>query len=348
MKQPWIKSATFDTLWILAPGLLPVVSVIVFPAFFSQQSTGITTAWWIALILLIDVSHVYSTVYKTYFNRFAWSKFSTLFKLTPLICWIVGVMLYSIDSLFFWRCLAYLAVFHFVRQQYGFLRIYSQSTDTPVRASYIHSYTIYATTILPILIWHAQGPKNFNWFTEHDFLYFNSPLLAVFFQILFFASVSLYFITEAYLFYKFRLLNIPRGLLVSGTALSWYAGIVVYNGDLSFTLLNVVAHGIPYMALIWASEKKQDESAHFGVTRYFFRAYGLVFFLGLLFLFAFIEEGVWDALFWREHPSVFSSFYAMKPISHEKLICFFVPLLALPQAVHYVLDGFIWKRDKGS
>ena len=35
-------------------------------------------------------------------------------------------MLYLIGPLVFWRVLAYLAVFHFVRQQYGFMAVYAR------------------------------------------------------------------------------------------------------------------------------------------------------------------------------------------------------------------------------
>lgn len=346
MKQPWIRSPFYDGVWILAPGLLPVLAVIIFPAFFMAQATELSTASWVILILLVDVAHVYSTIYKTYFNRASLAKFNVLFKITPLICWIVGTLLYSIDSLVFWRCLAYLAVFHFIRQQYGFMRIYSRGQQIPRWAGAVHTICIYAFTVLPVLIWHAQGQKNFNWFVENDFLYFDSPLLGSFFTVLFFICVMSYVTTEIFLYRKYKLINVPRLLLMSGTALSWYVGIVVYDGDLTFTFLNVIAHGVPYMALIWAGERRQANVNQPGILRYFFRSYGVVLFAGLLFLFAFIEEGLWDSLIWREHASVFSSFYVLDPVSHHKLLCFLVPLLSLPQSVHYVLDGFIWKRER--
>lgn len=345
MKQPWIQSAAFDSLWILAPGIFPVAAVMLFPAFFNTEAAELSTASWVILILLVDVAHVYSTVYRTYFNKTAMARFSALFKLTPLICWIIGVLLYSLNSLLFWRCLAYLAVFHFIRQQYGFMRIYSRRQVIPKWASGVHTLTIYAVTVFPILIWHAQGPKNFNWFVENDFLYFNSPLLAEVFKVCFIVCVLLFLGTEICLFRSFRIFNIPRLVLVAGTALSWYVGIVVYNGDLTFTFLNVVAHGIPYMALIWTGEKKQAHKAQHGILSYFFTSYGVLLFAGSLFVFAYVEEGLWDSLVWREHGSVFGSFYFLSQVSHAKALCFLVPLLSLPQVVHYVLDGFIWKRN---
>jgi len=346
MKQVWIRSALFDSIWIFCPIILPAIFVICFPAIFDRQSGDLSFFWWVILILLIDVAHVYSTIYRTYFNKTALKKYSRVFKLTPLICWMAGIFLYSLDSILFWRCLAYLAVFHFIRQQYGFLRIYSRKEILPKWAVIVHNFTIYAVTLLPIIIWHAQGQKNFNWFVEGDFMYFTSPLLVSILQLCFFILVIFFIACELYLYKRFKLFNIPRFLLVLGTALSWYTGIVIYNGDLIFTALNVIAHGIPYMALIWVSEKNQAQQNQAGIIKYFFKTYGVVLFAGLLFVFAWVEEGLWDALIWREHSQLFTWFYFLNPVHHPKLLIFLVPLLALPQVVHYVLDGFIWKVRK--
>jgi hypothetical protein len=54
---------------------------------------------------------------------------------------------------------------------------------------------------------------------------------------------------------------------------------------------------------------------------------------------AFVEELLWDNGVWQERTWLFGSFAAL----HEA-DSFLVPLLAVPQITHYVLDGFIWKR----
>ena len=43
---------------------------------------------------------------------------------TPVLAFLAGAMLYSLGSMVFWRVLAYLAVWHFVRQQYGWVALY--------------------------------------------------------------------------------------------------------------------------------------------------------------------------------------------------------------------------------
>jgi len=69
-------------------------------------------------------------------------------------------------------------------------------------------------------------------------------------------------------------------------------------------------------------------------------------FVGLLILFAYVEEGLWDGFIWKEHASVFSIFSGLPSISNDTILALTVPLLALPQSTHYVLDGFIWRMRK--
>lgn len=346
MKQPWIKSSVFDLALILAPGILPVLLVLIFPNFFENQAEEISPFLWVMLILLVDVAHVHSSLYRTYFNPTAIKEHTTVFKMTPILAWIVGVVLYSVSSILFWRCLAYLAVFHFIRQQYGFVRIYSRKSDDVKWIKQLQGVAIYLLTFIPICIWHFSGPKNFNWFVQGDFLYWGNPTLVLVLKVLFFITVAVYCFSELYLYVKCKTVNLPRILLVLGTGASWYVGIVLYNGDLCFTMLNVVSHGIPYMALVWASERNKVSASGSKFLKQVFSSYGVLIFLGIVFLFAYLEEGLWDALVWREHKPLFTVFYALSQVESQQLLAFLVPFLALPQIVHYVLDGFIWKIKK--
>jgi len=301
---------------------------------------------WIVLVLMIDVAHVYSTLYRTYFDPEATRQQKTILYSIPFIGFIAGVLLYSIDSLLFWRILAYTAVFHFVRQQYGFMRVYSRKERSPEWARRIDTLTIYTATLYPILYWHLSGQKNFNWFLENDFFYLNTPFLLSVFEVLYWLVISVYLMKEIILFVQTRDFNIPKFLVITGTLLSWYFGIVYFNGDLAFTLLNVVTHGVPYMALIWLFGQKNYQKAGRGTAflRLIFSRKGLILFVGILILLAFVEEGLWDWSVWKEHRSIFGGGLGFS--IPEKLLAFIVPLLALPQITHYILDGFIWKIKK--
>ena len=65
----------------------------------------------------------------------------------------------------------------------------------------------------------------------------------------------------------------------------------------------------------------------------------MLVYLGVLWLIAFAEELVWDRAVWHDHGWLFGDAWDVGAL---KLLL--VPLLALPQLTHYVLDGFIWRR----
>jgi len=347
-KQPWINSALLDIIYILTPPFLALLLVAILPRQFKETSE-MPLMYWLVLIVFVDVAHVYSTLYRTYFNPLEYRQKQSLLLTIPALCYVTGVLCYSIDAFVFWRILAYLAVFHFIRQQYGFMRLYSRSEAKSTFASAIDSITIYASTLYPIIYWHVNPGRNFNWFTDGDFWLYQSQMFSDTALVLYLAILIVYLIKESFLIIKTHRINIPRNLLIAGTALSWYFGIVYFNGDMAFTTLNVLSHGIPYMALIWFFEKEnhaRKQQTPSRILKFSFGKYGIVLFILVLLTLAYMEEGLWDGLIWREHSGIFAPFAFLPKIEDKKLLSLLIPLLALPQSTHYVLDGFIWKRKK--
>lgn len=343
-KQPWIGRPFIDVVFILLPPFISLLIIALFPWLFAENK-DMPDAGWVILILLIDVAHVYSTLYRTYFDPHALAQQRFLLWTIPFAGFVAGVLIYSIDGMLFWRLLAYVAVFHFVRQQYGFMRVYSRKEPKKTIAARLDTIAVYYATLYPILYWHFKGPRNFNWFIEGDFVFLQAAWLLSVATVLYIMVVAAWLIKEIYCFIKNRYINIPKISIITGTLLSWYFGIVYFNGDMAFTLLNVVSHGIPYMALVWIYGEKNYRKKEKGnaFLKIVFSRYGLAVFLGLIFLFAFVEEGLWDIALWKEHKTIFgTSRFASFELS-DQLLSFIVPLLALPQVTHYILDGFIWK-----
>ncbi len=75
-----------------------------------------------------------------------------------------GVAAYSVSALIFWRILAYLAVFHFVRQQYGWVALYRRKNGEGKDGRLLDAAAIYGATLTPLLFWHAHLPRRFQWF----------------------------------------------------------------------------------------------------------------------------------------------------------------------------------------
>ncbi len=350
-RQPWLHSALVDLLFILSPPFFCLLAIIAFPGFF-QENKDVPVVAWVVLVLLIDVSHVYSTLFRTYLDKETFQKQKQIMVLVPLISWLIGMLLYAVDDMLFWRVLAYLAVFHFIRQQYGFMQLYSRKESLLNWERKINVFTIYTATIYPILFWHLEGKRLFNWFMNGDFISFSYPSVLPVLTGVYFFVIILYLIKEIRFVYRTHHFNIPRNLVVFGTLLSWYLGIVYYNGDLIYTTFNVVSHGIPYLALVWIyGHKKQVNARQKGqpvskMQKLIHQKVGILLFIGLVAFLAYLEEGLWDGFVWREHGQVFSFFFPLPQLQESFALALVVPLLALPQVTHYVLDGFIWKVSR--
>lgn len=318
-------------------------------------STNVPLWVWICFVLLIDVAHVYATLFRTYLNGAAFHNNKNILLAIPAVAWIGGSLLYSLDAIYFWRALAYLAVFHFIRQQFGFVILYSRKDPAEFKKfRWLDCAVIYMATIYPILFWHTNMPRNFSWFVAGDFI---ETLPQVATQVGLFAYIAValaHVIKEIALATKTRFFNLPKNILMTGTALSWWVGIVTFNSDMAFTITNVVSHGIPYMALIWLyHHQKSTIAEQTGSVRKRKIAQALisnvVIFFAFLAILAYLEEGLWDGLVWREHLSLFAPFSFLPSIGDTAILALLVPLLSLPQSTHYLLDGFIWRvKDRKS
>ncbi len=349
VSTPWLKNKNFDLAFIIGPSFFSVLIVFL----FYDQFVGATNVplWaWIVFILCIDVAHVYSTLFRTYFNAIELKENRLILTLIPIGVWLIGVMLYSMGALVFWRFLAYVAVFHFIRQQYGFMRLYGRAESVKKWEHRLDAALIYLATLYPLMYWHSE-PREFHWFIEGDFFSNFPAFVPQVFGVVYSGIAILYAFKEIYFAKLGRPFNLPKNLLIVGTALSWWVGIVLFNGDLVFTVTNVVSHGIPYLALVWLYGERQAQRDPMLALNYklFFSRFSLPLFLGLLILLAYLEEGLWHGLVWRENLSAFGLFSYLPAISAKDSLSWLVPLLTLPQATHYVLDGFIWKmKDKSA
>jgi hypothetical protein len=325
-------------LFILAPAFLPVLLILLFQDYFTSQQ--VNTWWWFILVLCIDVGHVYSTLFRLYWDKRTFHRYQKLLLVIPVIAFGVGFGLHAFSPALFWRVLAYVAVYHFVRQQYGFLRLYSRKEKQNKWFSRLDATAIYSATIYPLLYWHIHATDSLAWFIKGDFITLNLKSFDPVFQLLYVTIALAYIAKELYISARATQFNIPKNLIIAGTYVSWYVGIVAFQGDLIFTLLNVVAHGIPYIALIWIHGEKKTNS-HFG-----FNIKGLSIFLITILLLAYIEEYFWDAFVWNDHPELFPAVFTLITTDQPWVLSIIVSMLVLPQVTHYVLDGFIWRFSK--
>lgn len=334
-KSRWLFSAPVDLAAFLGSAILSL-AMLVLGSRLGILHSDLPDWTWIIAVMLVDVAHVHATAFRVYFDPVEFRRRPLLYCLVPLVGYALGVALYSEGALFFWRVLAYVAVFHFIRQQYGWVALYRNRCGERDRlGKWIDSMAVYSATLYPLIYWHSHLPRNFWWFLKDDFRELPPQIARIAFPI-YVAVLAAYAVRAAYRGFAQHAWNPGKDIVVVTTALCWYVGIVVFNSDYAFTVTNVIIHGIPYFVLVYWYRFHSPETES-STLSHLPRIAG---FISVLWLLAFVEELFWERGVWNEREWLFGSAWDWG--STAKL--WIVPLLAMPQITHYILDGFIWRR----
>lgn len=302
---------------------------------------GDTPTWgFLAVVVLVDVAHVWGSLFRVYLDPDERVRRPALYALVPLGCFMLGTTIHAISGAWFWRCVAYLAVFHFIRQQNGFLSLYQRRAPTGVWEQRFEQLTCYVATGFPIVYWHAHLPQAFAWMMQGDFVSGLSTAVVD-------ASWPVYLgVLGAY-----AALQIARAiqgaihwgklLLIATTALCWNLGIITFSSDYAFTVTNVLIHGIPYAVLVYRYARARGRVLERGSLGVVARkgVLGVVAFVCVLWGLALAEEAAWHAFVFGDQAALFG---AATPLE-VGFIAWVAPLLATPQLTHYVLDGLVWR-----
>ncbi|WP_394821012.1 hypothetical protein [Pendulispora albinea] len=355
---PWIWSPRLDLLAFGGSAALALLVVALIHA-MGLARTELPEWSYLAFVLAIDVAHVWATLFRTYFDREELARRKALYVGLPIAGYLVFAALHGYSPLAFWRALAYLAVFHFVRQQAGWVRIYhhrarlgqsdargARSTrDTRDRSwdEGLDFAVIYAATLVPLLVWHANLPRSFNWFVPNDFApaaWLRGFLPAI--EAAYLALLGAFVLRTGWKLLARSEIALGKLVVVTTTAACWWVGICTTDSDLDFTATNVIIHGVPYMVLLWRyAEARRNERP--GALGSRIVGTGLAAFLATLLAFAFTEEMLWDRLVWHDRPWLFGGTEDEPPLG-AMARALVVPLLALPQITHYAMDAVLWRR----
>jgi hypothetical protein len=328
MMRRWLFSPLVDSALFLGSALVSFALAL----FLSGE---LSSLWWLVFVVGIDVAHVWSTLFKVYFDVDELRRRPMLYSAAPAAALGLSIAAYAFSESLFWTLLAYTAAWHFVRQQVGFFSLYERLSASSKTTKTTGTVAFYGATLGPLVWWHAHLPQPFWWMKENDFCFHLPPIIgdlalaATCLSSLAFVTVSLYK----------NEFHIGKTLLLLATLLAWIGGIVWAQDDFGFTAFNVLLHGVPYSYLVFRYARGRAKEPGFVLAKKLLSV-GFVSFILCLWLLAYVEEFLWDTLVWHEHTSLFG--HTGLWLSPD-ILTWIIPLLALPQTTHYMLDGFIWR-----
>jgi hypothetical protein len=344
-----VSRRVFRNGWVFSPGvdLLAFAGPVVLAAgvvwgFARAGRLDEEVPPWLFALLVVgcDVAHVWGTLFRAYLDPRERARRGGLLLAVPLAALAVGTTLHAADAALFWRLLAYAAAFHFVRQQWGWMAYAGRRAGAvaPIDRA-LDRLAVYASTVFPLLWWHANLPRAFAWFVDGDFVTGVPGWAGTVGQAVHFGALGAWGLRQVVRVARGEGTNLAQWLVLGTTWVTWYGGIVLLDSDVAFTASNVLAHGVPYAVLVhrWGAARWRGEG---GALPALFRPSGVPAFVLVLVALAWVEEAVWDGFVWHRHGSLFPLPDVTVP---EDVLSLLVPLLAVPQATHYVLDAFLWR-----
>ncbi|MCA9105658.1 MAG: hypothetical protein KDA83_09550 [Planctomycetales bacterium] len=260
-RGPWLFSPTVDLVAFLGSACLSLL-LLVFGGWRGWLHADSPEWTWVTCILAVDVAHVWSTAFRAYFEPVEWQRRPGLLLSVPAASAFLGWALYSQGSDLFWRCLAYLAVWHFLRQQQGWIAWYRRKGNEPLGWElWLDRAAVYAAMLYPLIHWHSHLPRNFSWFVAGDFAGLPAIVERIAWPI--YVLLLAAYVGKASRDWVRGEPKIGKDVVLFTTAVCWYLGIVTFNSDYAFSVTNVLIHGIPYLVLIvWYRVQLRDEHPH--------------------------------------------------------------------------------------
>jgi len=176
MKKIWLFSKTTDLFLLGLPVWFCWLVCFSLPEETLNRELPVWT--WVVIVICIDVSHVWSTLFRTYLDKDEFSNHSRLLKTAPLISFGLCFLAAAVSISLFWSMLAYLALYHFVKQQYGFMQLYrAKYGRIQIKKLFSDKFIIYMSMLYPVLFWHINYDREFEWFVSGDFIRLNFDFL---------------------------------------------------------------------------------------------------------------------------------------------------------------------------
>ncbi len=341
----WIVSARFDLAIVLVPmaAALAALGII--------RGLDVEEPLWAYLLFFVsfDVAHVWGTLYLTYLDREVMRRRKRMLIAVVPLCFAACMGLHVIAPVAFWTVLAYVAIAHFAKQQYGFIAIYkAKAKERDLIDFRLDKWTLWTGALGPVLLWHSAPRGQFDWFGSGEEFLFTLPEAFHPWVLGLMACTALVWGgRQVFVWRKYGRFTRGKVLWMVASWISWFVGVLLSEHlFVSAAFLNLF-HGVPYLGLVWrrCNVRWQGQRGDAGsrLVGWLSQRSRWWLFYGLLVVLALVEEALWDGVVWKKYLPEATGLKG--PALSGVAMAFWVALLSLPQVVHYYLDSVLWKMN---
>ncbi len=357
-KKWTLYSPIFDSFFFFSPFVATFIFVKICDLYFPTiLNPEVSPVWFFIFAIVFDVGHVWWTLYRWYLQKDIFTKHWKLLVGVPIVSISILAILSSITipwhdpfyvTLSF---LAYIAVFHFIKQQVGFVVLYGRRSENLGSMENISrkldTIITWMITGSPFLYWMMHYDTiSLNWFTPWEYIFLadlipQTDLIWIIYTI----WCILYIIFQILLIFRWVRLNPLKYLYIIGTAYVWYNGMVTYNSIIIFGFGNVLLHGLNYYGIIIGSTFHNNDYGKLiqSIKRFWILFFSIIIIVSLIWLW-YIEEFFWNQFIWREKTIIFYDFF-YNIWYDQAILILIVSILGSIQLTHYILDRYIWRWD---
>lgn len=350
-KKPsaWFHSWYVDTLCLHSiPLIFTFLAVFNLPP-FRQESYGVLIAM-VTWIIVIDWGHIFAQWFRIYSNPVESKKLKWLYPLSYLaLIPLLTVLVKFSGRVPVETFLIYYVIYHFIKQHYGFTRIYSkidgQKTKLETR---IEDIAIYASMVTPVLYWHLTFPyKHFLWKTH----FLKSNLI----EYLFYLSAAIYIVS--FVLYGFNeikrslrngYVNWAKNLAFFSAALGWGVVSLLSDSVLLIFFTVVLTHDVSYTCFVWLIGRRDQQKIQKKIPwRSWFSVPGFIIYVVVLVIVSQVILVIHHRLVGHHVPNVvYGNLFAGIPYIAGWVESFGIALFFATQGHHYFIDKYLWKKEK--
>ena len=311
----WILNSFLkDLFFIITPGLWTLGLISLFP------ENSLLFKIILVFLLSIDSSHIYSTFWRTIFDKQEFSRSNFLYKISPLI---IGILLFSwffLSIPYFWNFIIYLTVYHQIKQAVGLLKWYMKKNKHYDKNL---PNIMYLVTISTFSIFHFRPDSILINFYSHNDLFTYPNEILYYTSILLLSSILLYWIIVEIKNIIKNTFKINQFLLMF-----FYLGVQIWCflfGDnmIEIILPQLLFHAVSYQASVIQSVKNLGRNNNF-----WFKS---IVILVISFIIGFIANDLENKISTNPNGDFINSLI--------------LAIYMIPTLCHHLWDAFIWKKS---